>query len=243
LLLFIFTYFYRSIYISISIFFSIKLAQHLKYIFLSFFIVLYLLENRIYIFLSYISIQYVCLYLYNCLGQTKVYNCCLCGKMLSSFSSLDRHMLVHSGERPFSCEVCAQTFTTNGNMHRHRRTHNVRDSCESDGSAGSGTKRARKRKAAAAPVGQDGLQSKISVDESKYSLLNCPICPEKFYSDISLDVHMISLHPGRDVKCEECGHPCPSYNYYKLHRNMFHFNLGSTPVHSFPGSLSQTPYT
>jgi hypothetical protein len=32
-------------------------------------------------------------------GQSKVYYCCLCGKMLSSFSSLDRHMLVHSGER------------------------------------------------------------------------------------------------------------------------------------------------
>ena len=64
-------------------------------------------------------------------GQAKVYHCCLCGKMLSSFSSLDRHMLVHSGERPFSCEVCGQTFTTNGNMHRHRRTHNDRVSCES----------------------------------------------------------------------------------------------------------------
>ena len=51
-------------------------------------------------------------------GQAKVYFCCLCGKMLSSFSSLDRHMLVHSGERPFSCDLCGQTFTTNGNMHR-----------------------------------------------------------------------------------------------------------------------------
>ena len=51
-------------------------------------------------------------------GQSKVYFCCLCGKMLSSFSSLDRHMLVHSGERPFSCDLCGQTFTTNGNMHR-----------------------------------------------------------------------------------------------------------------------------
>jgi uncharacterized Zn-finger protein len=60
-------------------------------------------------------------------GQAKVYYCCLCGKMLSSFSSLDRHMLVHSGERPFSCQLCGQTFTTNGNMHRHKRTHGARD--------------------------------------------------------------------------------------------------------------------
>ncbi|CAB4063998.1 RREB1 [Lepeophtheirus salmonis] len=69
-------------------------------------------------------------------GQAKVYYCCLCKKMLSSFSSLDRHMLVHSGERPFSCQKCGQTFTTNGNMHRHKRTHGNRDSHDSDGSTG-----------------------------------------------------------------------------------------------------------
>ena len=70
-------------------------------------------------------------------GQAKVYHCCLCGKMLSSFSSLDRHMLVHSGERPFACVYCGQTFTTNGNMHRHKRTHGQhRDSKESDTSSG-----------------------------------------------------------------------------------------------------------
>ncbi|POI31836.1 hypothetical protein CIB84_004413 [Bambusicola thoracicus] len=27
-------------------------------------------------------------------------------------------MLVHSGERPYKCSVCGQSFTTNGNMHR-----------------------------------------------------------------------------------------------------------------------------
>merc|ERR1712223_2135299 len=72
-------------------------------------------------------------------GQAKVYYCCMCRKMLSSFSSLDRHMLVHSGERPFSCERCGQTFTTNGNMHRHKRTHGSRDSRESDVSSGGGS--------------------------------------------------------------------------------------------------------
>ena len=184
--------------------------------------------------------------------------------MLSSFSSLDRHMLVHSGERPFSCQVCGQTFTTNGNMHRHRRTHNVRDSCESDGSGGSGAavgtpggKRSRKRKAAAGPAasspGAEKLQHQLKMTaaattaaaspmhsrlmtEGKYSvspLPRCPLgCPDTFYSELSLELHLLSLHPGKEIRCEECGHPCPTYNYFKLHRNMFHFGrFGSgTPV-------------
>uniref|UniRef100_A0A8C4QWT3 C2H2-type domain-containing protein n=1 Tax=Eptatretus burgeri TaxID=7764 RepID=A0A8C4QWT3_EPTBU len=49
--------------------------------------------------------------------------CGICGKFLSSASSLDRHMLVHSGERPHRCRVCGQTFTTSGNMQRHLKIH------------------------------------------------------------------------------------------------------------------------
>ncbi|RZF33389.1 hypothetical protein LSTR_LSTR016699, partial [Laodelphax striatellus] len=59
------------------------------------------------------------------LAGGKGYGCCICGKVLSSSSSLDRHVLVHSGERPFKCSICRVSFTTNGNMHRHMRTHNV----------------------------------------------------------------------------------------------------------------------
>ena len=167
-------------------------------------------------------------------GQAKVYNCCLCGKMLSSFSSLDRHMLVHSGERPFSCEVCGQTFTTNGNMHRHRRTHNLRDSCESDGSGGSASKKMRKRKAPSAlmsPIDKISVKSteRPRTDEMSFPPLKCPICTEHFYSELSLEVHVLSFHPGKEIRCEDCSHPCPTYNYFKLHRNMFHYKPSSFP--------------
>nr|KAG5693004.1 hypothetical protein BaRGS_011640 [Batillaria attramentaria] len=49
-------------------------------------------------------------------AQAKQPNTCtICGKVLSSQSSLDRHMLVHSGERPFKCKICKMSFTTNEN--------------------------------------------------------------------------------------------------------------------------------
>lgn len=46
--------------------------------------------------------------------QQQMHVCRLCDKLLSSSSSLDRHMLTHSGERPFVCKRCQMTFTTNG---------------------------------------------------------------------------------------------------------------------------------
>jgi uncharacterized Zn-finger protein len=105
-------------------------------------------------------------------GQAKVYYCSLCGKMLSSFSSLDRHMLVHSGERPFSCELCGQTFTTNGNMHRHKRTHSAKELSEfyeaNGGVKSSGRRGGRKRKAGTEANGKKALKdSKKNVANGK----------------------------------------------------------------------------
>ena len=160
-------------------------------------------------------------------GQAKVYFCCLCGKMLSSFSSLDRHMLVHSGERPFSCDLCGQTFTTNGNMHRHKRTHGNRENHNAN--PGEKSRIGRKRKT------QNNDEESVSSKKQVEKDIKCPACNETFNSELNLDHHMYEVHPGQEVVCEQCSFTCPNYNYLKLHKTMFHF--ASNGVQSIPSQV------
>lgn len=195
-------------------------------------------------------------------GQSKVYFCCLCGKMLSSFSSLDRHMLVHSGERPFSCDLCGQTFTTNGNMHRHKRTHGSRDAAaaaaavNSGGNPGSGNGLNLSTDSGRSRVGRKRKQINSNDDSSKKIAnggtssgdFKCPACSDSFSSELNLDHHMYEVHPGQEVVCGQCSFTCPNYNYLKLHKTMFHFSSisltnTSTPCTSIISQLPTTPIT
>ncbi len=180
-------------------------------------------------------------------GQAKVYYCCMCRKMLSSFSSLDRHMLVHSGERPFSCDKCGQTFTTNGNMHRHKRTHGSRDSRESDvSSGGSHTSQSKPQKTPSSVSSSSSPHSSLNnptrkrkasidstgaanADKNAGGYAKCPICPESFYSELSLESHIATIHQSQSIPCDECSHTFPNFTYYKLHKNMYHPTSASFP--------------
>ncbi|OON16170.1 zinc finger, C2H2 type [Opisthorchis viverrini] len=46
-------------------------------------------------------------------------SCPECGKRLRSRSSLNRHLRVHTGERPYCCPACGHKFTTSFNLKRH----------------------------------------------------------------------------------------------------------------------------
>ncbi|XP_025032125.1 ras-responsive element-binding protein 1 isoform X2 [Python bivittatus] len=158
------------------------------------------------------------------------HSCSICGKSLSSASSLDRHMLVHSGERPYKCSVCDQSFTTNGNMHRHMKIHEKDPTGTTSTAPASPLKRRRlstKRKFSHEAEADKEEQSpaKKVVEESQNGeiekkadeIYRCPVCLKEFSCKYGLETHM-EVHPDTSLRCDVC---CITF---RTHRGLLRHN-------------------
>lgn len=55
--------------------------------------------------------------------EKKNYACTECGKFFASGCLLKRHLMVHTGERPFQCETCGRKFSQVGALNFHKKIH------------------------------------------------------------------------------------------------------------------------
>ncbi|XP_070371750.1 ras-responsive element-binding protein 1 isoform X2 [Equus asinus] len=158
------------------------------------------------------------------------HSCSICGKSLSSASSLDRHMLVHSGERPYKCTVCGQSFTTNGNMHRHMKIHEKDPNSATAAAPPSPLKRRRlssKRKlshdadsekedpAPAKKMVEDGQSGDL--EKKADEVFHCPVCFKEFVCKYGLETHM-ETHSDNPLRCDIC---CVTF---RTHRGLLRHN-------------------
>nr|BAA23165.1 DNA-binding protein [Homo sapiens] len=158
------------------------------------------------------------------------HSCSICGKSLSSASSLDRHMLVHSGERPYKCTVCGQSFTTNGNMHRHMKIHEKDPTSATATAPGRGdfaSAKSSKRKLShdAESEREDPAPAKKMVEDGQSGdlekkadeVFHCPVCFKEFVCKYGLETHM-ETHSDNPLRCDIC---CVTF---RTHRGLLRHN-------------------
>jgi transcription elongation factor Elf1 len=49
--------------------------------------------------------------------------CTVCGKRFVRPSARETHMYSHTGEKPFTCNVCGRSFSVHSNLKRHAKVH------------------------------------------------------------------------------------------------------------------------
>lgn len=60
----------------------------------------------------------------NIYNQDRLKYCPICPYTSPKLSHIKRHMLSHTGEKPFACHLCTHRCNDKGNLHKHITSHN-----------------------------------------------------------------------------------------------------------------------
>uniref|UniRef100_W5N2Z2 C2H2-type domain-containing protein n=1 Tax=Lepisosteus oculatus TaxID=7918 RepID=W5N2Z2_LEPOC len=174
----------------------------------------------------------------------KIHQCTVCLKSFNSPYKLQRHFLIHTGQKPFQCSICGKTFRQMVHLKLHSQTHSKPFDCWECGKTfrqlahlkvHQETHRNGRdfdnilQEEAFGETGefddQDESHSKhllSNCDESflvpaQLKLHQCAMCSKYFTSPYKLQRHFL-IHTGqRPFDCKACGKTFRQLEHLKLH--------------------------
>lgn len=143
--------------------------------------------------------------------------CPVCLKKFSCPNSLKRHMLVHTGTKPYVCEICDRRFSQSSILKRHKFTHNASKPFQCSFCKKSYTQK---------------MNLKIhlrnhGIKEGQKESYKCNLCSKTFVHHSGLSRH-VKFHKGVKAHCPHCNRPFTDASAMLRHARTVHKSDTST---------------
>ncbi|XP_055738694.1 zinc finger and BTB domain-containing protein 41 [Salvelinus fontinalis] len=161
----------------------------------------------------------------------KTLKCPKCDKTFDRTGKYESHTRVHTGEKPFQCDVCLQCYSTKSNLTVHKKKH-ASDAPfqKKDHKCSFCNKLHASKKTLAKHVRRfhpDHIQEFLAMRRKKNDGWKCDICHKSFTRRPHLEEHMILHTQDRPFKCAFCDDYFKSRFARLKHQEKYH--LGPFP--------------
>ncbi|XP_050926384.1 zinc finger protein 585A isoform X2 [Lates calcarifer] len=115
----------------------------------------------------------------------KMFICPACRKQFPTSASLKRHVIIHTGNKPYKCPLCGRGFTQIGNLKTHQKVHKGKFTSMSASEKGS-------------PQTEEA--------QSSLEICFCHLCWTQFSDKQVLEEHLKQAHESKKpFSCAQCG--------------------------------------
>ncbi|XP_053325785.1 zinc finger and BTB domain-containing protein 41 [Spea bombifrons] len=164
-------------------------------------------------------------------NSKKLLKCPKCEKIFDRVGKYESHTRVHTGEKPFECDICQQRYSTKSNLTVHRKRHASETVIHSkEHKCPFCSKLHASRKTLVKHVRRfhpEKAQEFLAIKKIKNEGWKCDICNKSFTRRPHLEEHMILHTQDKPFKCTYCDEKFKSRFKRLKHQEKFH--LGPFP--------------